>query len=274
MTPRLFGKKIVFYPHTKIEFPQVSMTENQGIVWRLIPLLSCPGHLQMVIDEWLLEEHRHHRHPPALRFYTWDPPAISLGYHQRHYPSAWHDLQWQGKPLDLVRRPTGGRAVLHQGDLTYMVVTSGLRGHRLATYAKICEFLIQGWKSLGIDLNYGSAQATRNHHPNCFNLATGADLVLANGFKLIGSAQLHRDGAILQHGSMRLVPDGDLLTQVFGADQEEVQFPLTPLPAPSEIIAALTEAACDCFQIQLQSQPFSESEWASILARVSNTNSV
>ncbi|HEY9649888.1 MAG TPA: lipoate--protein ligase family protein, partial [Coleofasciculaceae cyanobacterium] len=79
----------------------------------------------MAIDQWLLEQHRIGNHPPVVRFYTWASPTISLGYHQRRWPVFWQQLTWQGIPLDLVRRPTGGRAVLHQGDLTYMVVTSG-----------------------------------------------------------------------------------------------------------------------------------------------------
>ena len=55
-------------------------------VWRLIPLLSASGSVQMAIDQWLLEQHLAGKHPPTLRFYTWQPTAISLGYHQRRWP--------------------------------------------------------------------------------------------------------------------------------------------------------------------------------------------
>src|SRR5690348_857544 len=143
--------------------------------FRLIPLMEAPGRVQMAIDEWLLEQHRLGLHPPALRFYTWSPIAISLGYHQRRWPDFWQNLTWQGTKIDLVRRPTGGRAVLHQGDLTYAVVTSGLTGDRLKVYQKLCEFLIQGWRSLGVNLHYGSAGRGYIHNPNCFGTATGAD---------------------------------------------------------------------------------------------------
>lgn len=173
----------------------------------------------MAIDQWLLEEHRQGKHPPTLRFYTWLPVAISLGYHQRRYPEFWQTLTWQGKAVDLVRRPSGGRAVLHQGDLTYAVVTSGLSGNRIQDYQTICEFLIRGWRSLGVELGFGNAGRgyihSYVHNPNCFGTATVADLVLADGTKLIGSAQLRRDQAILQHGSMRLTPDRGLFEQVF-----------------------------------------------------------
>ena len=57
------------------------------MIWRLIPLIEASGHAQMAIDKWLFEQHVAGNHPPALRFYTWASPAISLGYHQKKYPS-------------------------------------------------------------------------------------------------------------------------------------------------------------------------------------------
>ncbi|RCJ21360.1 biotin--protein ligase [Nostoc minutum NIES-26] len=234
-------------------------------VWRLIPLLEASGNVQMAIDRWLLEQHQSGKHPPTLRFYTWSPLAISLGYHQRQYPEYWQHLTWQGQKLDLVRRPTGGRAVLHQGDLTYAVITSGLTGSRLQVYEKICEFLIQGWRSLGVELRYGTAGRGYIHNPNCFGTATGADLVLPDGNKLIGSAQLRGAGAILQHGSIRLRPDAALFAQVFGSESfTNVQLPQSL--SVEKIIAALIAAASNCFAMQIEVQPLSQSEWEAILA--------
>jgi lipoate-protein ligase A len=167
--------------------------------------------------------------------------------------------------LDLVRRPTGGRAVLHQGDLTYSVVTSGIRGNTLEIYAKICEFLIQGWRSLGIELYYGQAGRGYIHNPNCFGTATGADLVLADGSKLIGSAQLRKGDAVLQHGSIRLNPDGDLFIKVFNQEFfHPFQFPESI--NQDTIIKALIAAACDCFAMEIEVIPLSEDEWNLILA--------
>ncbi len=236
-------------------------------VWRLIPWLEAAGDVQMAIDRWLLEQHQLGEHPPTLRFYSWSPPAISLGYHQHQYPQLWQNLIWRGQQLDLVRRPTGGRAVLHQGDLTYAVITSGITGTRLQIYEKICEFLIAGWRSLGVKLSYGSAQRGYIHNPNCFGTATSADLVLPNGAKLIGSAQLKKGGVILQHGSMPLEQDPQLFTQVFGAE------PTTNIEIPDnlsvdKIISALITAACNCFTMQIQVQPLSLSEWAEITAKL------
>lgn len=235
-------------------------------VWRFIPLIQSAGKTQMAIDAWLLSQHLQDLHPPTLRFYTWNPPAISLGYHQRHWPQHWQQLTWQGSSIDLVRRPTGGRAVLHQGDLTYAVITSEVPGNRMQVYQILCEFLIQGWRSLGVALHYGQAGRGYIQNPNCFGTATGADLVTAEGAKLIGSAQLYKGKAILQHGSMQLQPDVALFQQVFGI---EPTLPTLPLDLPREklldcVMQALMVAAETCFEMELQVQPLSETEWYAI----------
>jgi lipoate---protein ligase len=233
--------------------------------WRFIPPLQATGRVQMAIDHWLLEQHRQGLIPPTLRFYTWEPAAISLGYHQRQWPDHWQHLVWQGQKLDLVRRPSGGRAVLHQGDLTYAVILSGLSGNRLSGYQYVCEFLRLGWQHLSRDLDYGHVRRAVGDNPNCFSLATGADLVLGNGYKLIGSAQLCRQQAILQHGSMRLQPDLGLTTQVFGADALGDD-PPQDLPDTPTVIAALTQAAQQWFGVELEPQSLSETEWQAIRA--------
>lgn len=237
-------------------------------VWRLITCFGAAGKIQMAVDRWLLKQHELGKHPSTLRFYTWSPPAISLGYHQKKYPEHWQNLTThltgQDDKLHLVRRPSGGRAVLHQGDLTYTVITSGIGGSRLQVYTKICEFLIAGWRSLGVELSYGQGGRGYIHNPNCFATATGADLILADGSKLIGSAQLRRGKAILQHGSIILHPDADLFEQVFGKDT------FRPVKLPENldqeiIINALINAACDSFNMQVEVQPLSEIEWDEIL---------
>jgi lipoate-protein ligase A len=243
-------------------------------IWRLIPPLEAEGNLQMAIDEWLLEEHRRLKTPPTLRFYTWQPIALSLGYHQKRFPEFWQDLTWRGTQLELVRRPSGGRGVLHQGDLTYAVVVSGIGGSRMAAYRKICEFLIEGWRSLDIELVYGDAGRGYIHNPNCFATATGADLVLPNGVKLIGSAQLRRDRSILQHGSILLEPDLDLFAKVFGEEApgevlESLQKLSPKINATGEtlrtiVIEALVEAAGRCFDVEFAVEPLSEGEWEAI----------
>lgn len=241
------------------------MTHTSSI-WRLIPLLEAPGCVQMAIDRWLLEQHRLGLHPPTLRFYTWSPPAISLGYHQKRWLPHWEHLTWKGQSLELVRRATGGRAVLHCGDLTYAVVMSRQGQNRMQSYRSICEFLIEGWKTLGVELHYGSDRDyTRS--PNCFATATSADLVDPTGAKFIGSAQLRREKAILQHGSIGLEPDTALFSQVFGQGELPSDLPLT-YQTTEIVVEALTAAASRCFGVHFQRQPLSDAEWPAILRDV------
>jgi lipoate-protein ligase A len=241
-------------------------------IWRLIPLIEASGTIQMAIDRWLLQQHRQGKHPPVLRFYTWFPAAISLGYHQSQYPAHWQQLTWQNNPVELVHRPTGGRAVLHQGDLTYMLVTSGLEGERIEVYQTLCQFLLLGWRSLGVELHYGSGGRGYIHNPNCFASATKGDLLTADGYKLIGSAQLRQGKAILQHGSMSLYGNQELFKQVFGDfyDQKAV---FSGLKSESEqitmIIDSLIQAAGKCFGVEFEHQPLLESEWQEIKEFVS-----
>lgn len=244
---------------------------TDGSQWRLIPCINAGGSVQMAIDLWLLQQHQL-GHQSTLRFYTWSPPAISLGYHQRKYPQAWQHLNWQGKAVELVRRPTGGRAVLHQGDLTYAVVTSGLSGSRVQVYQQICAFLIQGWRSLGVELHYGKSGRGYIHNPNCFGTATDADLLLADGTKFIGSAQLIVSGAILQHGSMLLHPDAAFFKKVFATDAFNSIY--LPKMQVQTIIDTLVTAANRCFNIQLVLQPFSPSEWQDILNTIDRNQDV
>lgn len=235
-------------------------------VWRLIPPFARSGQYQMAIDAWLLDQCARGLHPPVLRFYTWSPAAISLGRHQHHWPQPWSRLTWQNQPLDLVRRPTGGRAVLHQGDLTYAIVLSGLSGNRRQAYTMICQFLIQGWRALGFDLHYGAAQRSYHRHANCFATATEADLTLPDGTKLIGSAQAWRGSTVLQHGSIRLHPDPTLWNQVFqepvlGGTLAAVEH---LMPSSQGLMDQLIESARTYFQVELKLQPLTEVEWSAI----------
>ncbi len=232
--------------------------------WRLIPLIETNGEIQMAIDSWLLAQHILGKIPPTLRFYLWDYPTISLGYHQRHYPEHWQTLTWQNRQIELVKRPTGGRGVLHQGDLTYASIGSGFVGKRAEVYHQICKFIIDGWRSLGVELAYGTAGSGYIHNPNCFGTATNADLVCENGYKLIGSAQLIKSGAILQHGSMRLNPDRELFDRVFGEPIDRPPHPISQLSI-SMIIDTLIDAAQTHFNVNFDLQPLSDREWSEIL---------
>ncbi|MDB9496627.1 biotin/lipoate A/B protein ligase family protein [Spirulina major CS-329] len=234
---------------------------QQPTMGRIVPLWETAGAFQMALDYGLVRAvERSHLPSPLLRFYRWQPVAISLGYHQHTWPDAWRSLTWHGAAVDLVRRPTGGRAVLHQGDLCYSLIVKGLTGQRRQIYAQLCEFLRAGWRQLGVALDFGDAQRGYIHHPSCFSTATAADLITSTGYKLIGSAQLRHGQTILQQGSIRLDPDPGLFHQVFG---EQIQPPALGVTV-EDAIAALQHAAQTQFQQALPLIPLSDADWDSL----------
>lgn len=184
---------------------------------------------------------------------------------KRHIPPHWQNLTYENQPLEIVKRPTGGRGVLHQGDLTYSVVTSYSQGTVTETYEEICQFLILGWKKLGLSLHLGKPKQKYLNSANCFSLATNADLMDDKGNKFIGSAQLRQGKYILQHGSMMLKCDrttslGDctLYEQVFNSSPPQINIP-SGLILP-KIVNVLVEAAAECFQCRFEIQPLSVEE--------------
>ncbi|MGF1514530.1 MAG: lipoate--protein ligase family protein [Elainellaceae cyanobacterium] len=240
--------------------------------WRLIPPVVASGQTQMQIDAWLLRQQEQGHLPPTLRFYRWSRPTVSLGYLQE-VPNQWVTLS-QSQPLDLVRRPTGGRAVLHSGDLTYAVAVRYQRGSRTEIYRHLCEFLIRGWRSLGLDLHYGGERGSYRRRANCFGVATQADLVDPQGHKFIGSAQRYgrdrhgagRDRVVLQHGSMQLAPDPQLFEALFAEPAPKAQF----LPHQvddafiGKAVETLTTVAQAWFNVDFVAQPLSVQELADI----------
>ncbi|NUN63830.1 lipoate--protein ligase family protein [Pseudanabaena biceps] len=225
--------------------------------WQLLPYGEMSGQEQMDQDNSLLDRHcQDPQAPSILRFYNWTPAAISLGFHQKQYPDHWQAIA-EKYHLDIVRRPTGGRAVLHRGDLTYSVITNvdldgKSRSHR-EVYEYICGFLIQGFAELGIELTYGKSGRGYIHNPSCFSTATNADLVIDNGKKLIGSAQVYRHNSVLQHGSIAIAPDHQLLTELFQTEVPIVgcQELLPNQPdLISKLIEVLSQSARQYFQTQ------------------------
>lgn len=157
----------------------------------------------MALDEWLL---RHVTDTgPVLRVYTWSPPAVSLGYGQR---SSGVDRDACARlGFDLTRRLTGGRAVLHQHELTYSVVVEAERlevGRSVSkAYGLLSGCLIAALAQLGLAAVCRPAHGPRSEDPDpaCFAATIGGDLAVG-GAKLVGSAQCHKFGGILQHGSL------------------------------------------------------------------------
>ncbi len=173
-------------------------------VWRLLDTGALPGPLNMAIDRALLSCHQEGKAPPTLRFYQWAPPAVSFGYFQKHHGL---DLAFcREKGIDLVWRPTGGRAVLHQDDLTYSVVAGTVDGIPFSldgAYRLICDALLAGFRRLGFEAGRGD-EVTKSTQPDiCFLRSAVGDLVYRRK-KFLGSAQTWAGHSLLQHGSIIL----------------------------------------------------------------------
>ena len=152
---------------------------------------------------------------PILRLYGWSPACVSLGRNQK---SEFLDIDFlKENNIDVVRRLTGGRALLHDNEITYSYVcpVSSLKYGENVTesYKEISQIFIEKFKELGIELNFGGKPA-RGHFDYCMLVSTGADLCCGDK-KLIGSAQFRKEGYILQHGSILYDYDKDLLEKVF-----------------------------------------------------------
>lgn len=154
---------------------------------------------------------------PTLRVYCWNPHAVSIG---RHQELASVDLEYcTQQNIDIVARPTGGRAVYHHGDITYSIVIHSKllqKGESVAhSYKEISNALIFALASLGIDGVYiaQSRQAYTKSNA-CMAISTGADLEF-DGKKIAGSAQYRKAGYILQHGSILVNQDFSQTTRVF-----------------------------------------------------------
>ena len=226
----------------------------------------------MAIDNWLLDNALATRAaasaaelaagslPAALagmlRFYQWPRPTLSLGFHQQRLPAHWLELAAAGV-LDLVRRPSGGRAVLHGGDLTYALIWPSPPPQRAEAYRRSCRWLQRGFAAIDLPLGFGEAAFNRDRD-SCFATSTAADLVHADGSKRIGSAQLWRRGHLLQHGSIQLEPPVALWEQLFGSPPRA----LAPLPVDDgELVERLAAAAAACWG-ELKVRPLTQRERA------------
>lgn len=182
--------------------------------WRLITSALARAADNMAIDEAILKAHAAGQVPPTIRFYGWQPAAVSLGYFQKAAEEVdWQECRRQG--IDVVRRLTGGRAVLHDLELTYSIVVA--ENHPLvpptitASYRFFCQGLLEGLKLLGIEAQmsmpraaYGQTKRRSQHASSaCFDAPSHYE-VTYNGRKIIGSAQVRKEGVILQHGSILL----------------------------------------------------------------------
>jgi len=179
--------------------------------WRLLITPPAEGRRNMAVDEAILDSVAAGQAPPTLRFYAWAPPCLSLGHAQAAEVVDEAGLLAEG--WDIVRRPTGGRALLHADELTYSIAapdsTPGLAGGVLPSYQILSRGLLAGLERLGLDLDAPGLTVlgpSDRINPVCFEVPSAYEITV-RGKKLVGSAQLRRRGAVLQHGSLPLTGD-------------------------------------------------------------------
>ncbi len=209
--------------------------------WRLIKDGYHNGFMNMAIDEAIMVTHRGGLVPPTIRFYQWSPPAVSLGYFQ--------DLQKEidveackERGIDIVRRPTGGKAVLHDQELTYSFVIREnhplVNNTILETYKKISRGIIKGLSYLGIEVeliplrekldnnSLVKINQIKSHHLDfksiCFSIPSQYE-VQVEGKKIVGSAQVRKGGVVLQHGSLLIKLEKDKLFSVFNFPSVQIK---------------------------------------------------
>ncbi len=234
---------------------------------------AASGPFNMGVDEALFATAQASGRP-TLRFYTWDGPWLSLGYAQPFDDAGRQSLERAG--VGLVRRATGGRAVLHGADLTYAIAAPEglLPGGVRESYAAVADVLLGALGALGIPVTRSAAgsRAPGSEVFDCFAEPAADEICLAGG-KLSGSAQRRVGGALLQHGSIRLAPDPQsALAAVARTSPGAVGAGATSLQesghgrAPDELVEACIRAFTDALG-PLEEAPLTPAERSAAAAR-------
>ena len=214
---------------------------------KIIPYETRTGKENMQIDSDLLDfAIKNELKEPIFRLYGWEPACVSLGRNQKDDFLDYELLK--SKNIDVVRRLTGGRALLHDNEITYSFICpeSFLQNgsHIVSSYKEISQILIDKFKKLGIDLDFGASKPIKTGFDYCMLISTGADLCYKEK-KLIGSAQCRSHGYILQHGSILYDYDKKLIEEIFkekvSTDEITSIKEINPKLSKEEIIDILNE---------------------------------
>lgn len=210
--------------------------------WRILLTAPMPGADNMAMDEALMERART-TGETTCRVYTWSQPTLSLGRNQT--AAGRYDLELAARlGVGVVRRPTGGRAVLHHRELTYSVAgPAPATGSLRQSYAAINLLLHDALARLGAEVR-DATPTSRAPTPSmapCFELPTRDELLL-DGRKLVGSAQWRDEGAFLQHGSILIDDDQQLIARLSREATAPALAPAAPALAPATLRGALGRA--------------------------------
>ena len=200
--------------------------------WRFLDTGFLNGYENMAIDEAIFINCQQKKSPPTIRIYGWTPPAVSLGYFQKAENAV--DLEaCKKRGVDVVRRLSGGRAVLHHRELTYSIIcresTPPLGSSVLETYKTISECFIRTLEDLGLAVQWVTSREKRtpaqspNKKASCFSSPSWYEITV-EGKKICGSAQKRGDGVLLQHGSLLIDYDPELLAEVLVSRKREEAF--------------------------------------------------
>ncbi len=181
------------------------------------------GVRNMALDRAILLERAAGRSPATLRLYRWSRPTVTLG---RFQPLDSVDLEaCRDEGIDVVRRFTGGRGVLHDAEVTYSVVAGiedGVPRGTAASYRYLCAALVEAYALLGVDAGLTHRPRGPRSSGACYLHATHAD-VSAGTLKLSGSAQVWHKDTVLQHGSFVFARDVEREARVFRLSPEEAE---------------------------------------------------
>jgi lipoate-protein ligase A len=187
--------------------------------WRILISGKRPPYENMAVDEAIMQGVIRGDSPPTIRFYDWDPPTVSCGYNQEAEKEV--DFQLLAKyGLGFVRRPTGGRIVLHDHEVTYSVIApvkGRLGGNVTQAYSEISMALGKGMKIMGIPVELEkcalSAEHQRQPSNPCFSSTSRFELSHRSR-KIVGSAQVRKEDVLLQHGSILLNFDQSKIAEI------------------------------------------------------------
>ncbi len=195
--------------------------------WRLLFTPPARGAWNMAVDEAMLESIGRGDSLPTLRLYAWSPACLSLGVAQPYADVDSARLHARG--WDVVRRITGGRAILHTDELTYSVVGPAeepiLAGSVLESYNRLARALLKAVQDLDlpVEMKEGKAEENGTSNPVCFEVPSTYEITAEGGKKLIGSAQARRKDGVLQHGSLPLTGDLARITQALAFADESAR---------------------------------------------------
>jgi lipoate-protein ligase A len=251
--------------------------------WRLIvDERAFDGAWNMALDRAIQVSHARGESLPTLRLYAWARPTVTLGHFQ---PTDDADLRFCfDEGIDVARRFTGGRGVLHDDEITYSVVAGiadGVPRGTTASYRYLCKALVQAYQGLGVPAALTSRPRGERSSAACYLHATHAD-VSVGALKLSGSAQVWHHDTVLQHGSLAIGRDLDREAAIFGLtseDRRSLASVTTTLgailggaPSRHSVIVAVCEAFEDALGVCLERGDVESNELSSAIDLLGETD--